>query len=55
MVPVYDAVYIPFVASRIEGGRFNPTDVTESAAGALLDELVRVEAGLHTLRATPAL
>ena len=54
MLPVYEAVYIPFVASRIEDGRFNPSDVTEEAAGALLDELVRVEAGLHTLRAAPA-
>jgi NAD(P)H-dependent FMN reductase len=51
MLPVYEAVYIPFVASRIEDGRFNPSDVTQDAAGALLDELVRVEAGLHTLRA----
>jgi NAD(P)H-dependent FMN reductase len=54
MVPVYEAVYIPFVASRIEDGRFNPSDVTQEAAGALLDELVRVEAGLHALRAAPA-
>jgi NAD(P)H-dependent FMN reductase len=51
MVPVYEAVYIPFVASRIHDGRFDPSDVTEDAAAALLDELVRVEAGLHTLRA----
>jgi NAD(P)H-dependent FMN reductase len=51
MLPVYEAVYIPFVASRIEDGRFNPSDVTQEAAGALLDELLRVEAGLHTLRA----
>jgi NAD(P)H-dependent FMN reductase len=51
MLPVYEAVYIPFVASRIEDGRFHPSDVTEKAAGALLDELLRVEAGLRTLRA----
>jgi NAD(P)H-dependent FMN reductase len=51
MLPINDAVYIPFVASRIEDGRFNPSDVTEAAAGALLDELVRVEAALHPLRA----
>ncbi len=50
MLPVYEAVYIPFVASRIEGGRFTPTDAAQDAAGALLDELVRVEAALHTLR-----
>ncbi len=51
MLPVYEAVYIPFVASRIEDGRFHPSDVTEKAAVALLDELLRVEAGLRTLRA----
>ena len=51
MLPVYEAVYIPFVAGRIEDGRFNPADVTRDAATALLDELVRVEAGMHTLRA----
>jgi NAD(P)H-dependent FMN reductase len=51
MLPINEAVYIPFVASRIEDGRFNPSEVTEEAAGALLDELVRVEAALHTLRA----
>ena len=55
MLPVYEAVYIPFVASRIEDCRFNPSDVTQEAAGALLDELVRVEAALRTLRtAVPA-
>jgi NAD(P)H-dependent FMN reductase len=51
LLPVYEAVYIPFVAARIDDGRFNPNDATEAAAGALLDELVRVEAALHTLRA----
>jgi NAD(P)H-dependent FMN reductase len=51
MVPVNDAVYIPFVAGRIEDGRFDPADVTETAAVALLDELVRVEAALRSLRA----
>jgi NAD(P)H-dependent FMN reductase len=51
MLPVYEAVYIPFVAGLIEDGRFNPSDVTEAAAVALLDELVRVEAALRPLRA----
>ena len=51
MLAVNDAVYIPFVASQIEGGRFDPADVTETAAVALLDELVRVEAALRPLRA----
>jgi len=39
------------VASRIEDGRFDPADVTQTAAVALLDELVRVEAALRPLRA----
>src|SRR6476659_7282633 len=51
MLPVYDAVYIPFVARQIEDGRFTPSDVTQQAATALLDELVRVEAALRPLRA----
>jgi NAD(P)H-dependent FMN reductase len=51
MLPVYDAVYIPFVARQIEDGHFTPNDVTQQAAMALLDELVRVEAALGPLRA----
>ncbi len=51
MLPVYEAVYIPFVARPIADGRFTPSDVTQDSASALLDELVRVEAALHTLRA----
>jgi NAD(P)H-dependent FMN reductase len=51
MLPVYEAVYIPFVARQVEDGRFTPSDVTEQAATALLDELVRVEAALGPLRA----
>ena len=51
MLPVSEAVYIPFVASRIEDGRFDAADVTQTAAVALLDELVRLEAALRPLRA----
>jgi NAD(P)H-dependent FMN reductase len=51
MLPVYEAVYIPFVAGRMEDGRFTPSGATQEAAGALLDELLRVEAGMHALRA----
>ena len=51
MLAVYEAVYIPFVASRIEDGRFDAADVTQTAAVALLDELVRLEAALRPLRA----
>jgi len=51
MLPVYEAVYIPFVARQIEDGRFTPSDATQTSAVALLDELVRVEAALRPLRA----
>ncbi len=50
MLPVYDAVYIPFVAGQIAEGRFTPSEATAQAATALLDELVRVEAVLRPLR-----
>ncbi len=50
MLPVYEAVYIPFVAGQIADGRFTPSDTTQQAATALLDELVRVEAALRPLR-----
>jgi hypothetical protein len=50
MLPVYDAVYIPFVAGQIAEGRFTPSEATAQAATALLDELVRVEAALRPLR-----
>ena len=50
MLPVYEAVYIPFVAGQIADGRFTPTDPTQQAATAMLDELVRIEAALRPLR-----
>jgi NAD(P)H-dependent FMN reductase len=51
MVPVYEAVYIPFVAGQIDDGRFVPNDANQKAAEAMLDELVRVDAALGPLRA----
>ena len=51
MLPVYEAVYIPFVAGQIADGRFTPSEATAKAATELLDELVRVEAALRPLRA----
>ena len=41
MLPVYEAVYIPFVAGQIADGRFTPSEPTEQAATAMLDELVQ--------------
>jgi NAD(P)H-dependent FMN reductase len=51
MTPVFDSVNIPFHAQLIKDGTFEATDVVNQAADTMLDELVRVEAALHQLRA----
>ena len=52
MTPVTEAVNIPFVRQFInEDEVFEPNDVLEQAADAMLDELARVEAALRALRA----
>lgn len=51
MVPVFEAVSIPFVRQFInEEDRVAPNEVMEQAAGAMLDELRRVEQALRPLR-----
>lgn len=50
MLPVTEAVNIPFVAQFIDDGELRPNDVMQQAAVAMLDELVRVEAALRPLR-----
>jgi NAD(P)H-dependent FMN reductase len=51
MLPVFEAVQIPFVASRIgDDGRFASDDVSDRSAAQLLDELARVAPALRTLR-----
>jgi NAD(P)H-dependent FMN reductase len=51
MFPLFEAVTIPFVSTLIdEDGRFQPNEIVEKAAAAMLDELVRVEAALRPLR-----
>jgi NAD(P)H-dependent FMN reductase len=51
MVPVVEAVSIPFHPQFIgEDGRVRANDIMEQAAGAMLDELVRVEGALRPLR-----
>ena len=55
MTPVFEAVYIPFVAQFIDHERrVRANDVMDKAAKAMLDELARVEAALHSLRAPGA-
>ncbi|GAA4607734.1 NAD(P)H-dependent FMN reductase [Actinoplanes octamycinicus] len=51
MLPVFESVNIPFHAPQIADGVFTPSTATEDAATAMLDELVKVEAGVHGLRA----
>jgi NAD(P)H-dependent FMN reductase len=54
MIPVEGAVHIPFHTQFFdEDGRVQANEIMEHAAGAMLDELVRMEAVLRPLR--PAL
>ena len=51
MVPMFDAVNIPFVQQFLdEERRLQPNDIMEGAATAMLDELVRWTASLRALR-----
>ena len=54
LLPLTEAVNIPFVAQFLEDGAIVANDVMEQAAVAMLDELVRVEAALRSLRAEQA-
>jgi NAD(P)H-dependent FMN reductase len=51
MSPLFEAVYVPLVAERMDDeGRFVPNEIMEAAAAATLDELLRVEKALRPLR-----
>jgi NAD(P)H-dependent FMN reductase len=50
MVPIVEAVNIPFVARLVEDGAFTHTDVHDTSAAAMLDELVRWAGALAPLR-----
>lgn len=51
MLPLNEAVSIPFHTQFIDGeGRVNANEVMEQAADTMLDELVRTELALRTLR-----
>ena len=47
---ISQAVNIPFVGNRIDDSRFDPTEATETAATAALDELVKVAEAMRPLR-----
>jgi hypothetical protein len=52
LFPLFEAVSIPFVAEFVgEGGAIVPNEVMEKAAGAMLDELLRVSGAFAQLRA----
>lgn len=52
LVPMFEAVSIPFFTEKIdaESGLFDPGQVQEKAAAVMLDEMVRWEGALRTLR-----
>ncbi len=50
MVPVTDAVAIPFVATMLDTERFTPTDIVAQSVKPMLDELVKVGTALAPLR-----
>jgi NAD(P)H-dependent FMN reductase len=55
MMPLFEAVSIPFVASMLDDeGRLRANAIMIEAADAMLDELVRVQAALAPLRAARA-
>jgi NAD(P)H-dependent FMN reductase len=55
MVPVNDAVTVPFVATTVDDdGRFTASEPVQSSAVVLLDELAALSEVLRPLRDTPA-
>ena len=50
MVPIVEAVNIPFVAKLVEDGAFKNTEIHDKSAAAMLDELGRWAGALATLR-----
>ena len=53
MVPIADSLPIPFVQQFLNDGHFQPTDIHETAATSMLEELERVARALRTLRQLP--
>lgn len=53
MMPIVEAVSIPFVAKQLHDGRFEATDAQVKSLHTMLDELRRWTAALRALRARP--
>jgi NAD(P)H-dependent FMN reductase len=51
MVPIVEAVTLPFVHKLVDGGQFKAEPTHQKAAGAMLDELARWTGALEVLRA----
>ena len=54
LVPLFEAVNVPFFQQFIEDGVVHANDVMERAAQTMLDELLRVESALRPLRSEVA-
>lgn len=50
MVPVSNAVYIPFFTQFIHEGKFVPSETTEKSADAMFKELLRWTKGLKSIK-----
>jgi NAD(P)H-dependent FMN reductase len=50
IVPIVEAVTIPFIAKLVENGRFNADEKHDKSAAVMLDELARWTKALHALR-----
>jgi NAD(P)H-dependent FMN reductase len=53
MVPVTEAVVLPFVGKKLRDGVFTPTEAIEKSADAMLAELARIALPLRALRPQP--
>jgi len=51
MLPIVEAVYIPYVSQLMSDGQFVPPESFERSARTMLDELEQTEAALRPLRA----
>lgn len=54
MMPILEAVTIPFVNNQIEDGEFKSSEINEKAAKSLLDELFKWSSALKTMRPAKA-
>jgi NAD(P)H-dependent FMN reductase len=50
MMPMFEAVGIPFIIKQVTNGAFAPTEQNEKAATTMLDELLRWAEALQVLR-----